>query len=369
MGAPQRPLSPSTSPPRAGTWGCPSSVSLPAVSPNPSARPLPSSGGVCSGRRGRAVPRLRCLWFGKFLLCFPLVSAGPLRGQCVRADQSRAGRQLLRGGTSSFSPCPGLPVSAGRSLSEEPAPLPCCCWLLWGGCEMPPVLLSSVATEMKTKPCQSPAPCCWPHPKSPTIPKRLPATTTLAPDPLQLLPPPRFCPLPAWGPRFFFLFFFLPLPPSPSIPLRLCNEAHCVCKVPGPLPGSGLRFVSAFKEGKRNRCRAEPGARPLLLPDHAAGSPTGDVWCLWHHMQAAILSQNTAITAAGWPSTAPCHPQGHENAGGAPVFPRDWPAWLQLSPGAVFAAHLRAAPASEREEERKGKGCPKRGQNKEGVER
>lgn len=41
------------------------------------------------------------------------------------------------------------------------------------------------------------------------------------------------------------------------------------------------------------------------------------------------------------------------------MFPWDGPARLQLSPDAVFAAHLRAAPASEREEERKG--LPKTG--------
>lgn len=258
-------------------------------------------------------------------------------------------------------PAPGSLLALGEAFPRSQLLSPAAAGCFGGGVRNAPnaPLLCRHRNEDKTmsKPC----PVLLASSKKPHHPQMGPSHHHACPRPPPVAASTSVLSPTCLGPPFLFFvfFFFLPLPPSPSIPLRLCNEAHCVCKAPGPLPGSGLRFVSAFKEGKRNRCRAEPGAQPLLLPDHAAGSPTGDVWCLWHHMQAAILSQNTAITAAGWPSTAPCHPQGHENAGGAPVFPRDGPAWLQLSPSAVFAAHLRAAPASEREEERKG--LPKTG--------
>lgn len=114
MGAPQRPLSPSTSPPRAGTWGCPSSASLPAASPNPSARPLapqpcPPRGVFAAGGADERCPG--CAACGLVNSCFVFLWF-PL----ALSEDSMCG--LIRAGpaASSSAEAPAASPPAPRSL-------------------------------------------------------------------------------------------------------------------------------------------------------------------------------------------------------------------------------------------------------------
>lgn len=263
-------------------------------------------------------------------------------------------------------PARGSLLALGEAFPRSQLLSPAAAGCFGGGCEMPPMLLSSVATEMKTKPCQSPAPCCWPHPKSPTIPKRVPATTTLAPDPLQLLPPPRFCPPPAWGPRFCIFFSSPFLLPRPS--LCDCATRRIVFAKPWDLSlalGSVLFLPSKREKGIAAELSPAPGPCCCRTTQR-------------DRLRGTFGASGTICKQPSSPKTRPSLQQGGRAL--HRVTPRDMktleepPCFPGTSqPGCSSAPARCLLPTSGQpqplRERRKGKGCPKRGQNKEGVER
>lgn len=231
------------------------------------------------------MPRPRYMWLEKFLLCFRSISAGPLRGQCVRAHRSG----------DSFQPPPlhrpqrrhqclllpwGCLFPLGEALYRTPLLSPAAAGCGGSvGVRDAPTLCSA---ETSRNPWQTPAQRSWPPPslsppgeasgKALFSPKTVPAIFLLTPDLLCLLractsaaSPPAWPP-PPQAPWVFFLPLF-PLRPS----LWNCAMEHIVSAQPGPLAlALGLSFVSAFKE--RNHCCAEPADQPRLLRDRAAGA-------------------------------------------------------------------------------------------------
>lgn len=154
-------------------------------------------------------------------------------------------------------PAFGVPVHAGRSCLEGPAPLPCCCWLqrLCGCARCPPRSALQKQAGIHGKPLPSapgllPASACRAEAARKALfsPKLVPAISPLPPDPLYLL---RACTSaaspPAWPPEPPPGCFSLPFSPL-SFPLQLCSGAHCVWEPPDLSLALGLNFVFAFKE-------------------------------------------------------------------------------------------------------------------------
>lgn len=287
----------------------------------------------------------------------------------MRADQSRAGRQLLRGGTSGFSPCPGLPVSAGRSLSEEPAPLPCCCWLLWGGVRNAPnaPLLCRHRNEDKTmsKPC----PVLLASSKKPHHPQMGPSHHHACPRPPPVAASTSVLSPTCLGPPFLFFVFFFSSPfllPRPS--LCDCATRRIVFAKPRDLSlalGSVLFLPSKREKGIAAELSPAPGPCCCRTTQR-------------DRLRGTFGASGTICKQPSSPKTRPSQQQGGRAL--HRVTPRDMktleepPCFPGTSqPGCSSAPARCLLPTSGQpqplRERRRGKGCPKRGQNKEGVER
>lgn len=208
------------------------------------------------------MPRPRYMWFDKFLLCFRSISAGPLRGQCARADRSGDACQLP-------------PLHRPQQRHQWLLLLPSGCLFALGKAVYRTQLLSPAAAgcsgsvgvrdapalcsaETSRNPWQNPAQRPWPLPglsppkrcvrKSPVLSQTSPSNFPTRPR-----PPPfaqglhlGYIPTCMAPPSPLGVF----LPPSPlGLSLWNCAMKHIVSAEPRDLSlALGLSFVSAFKE-------------------------------------------------------------------------------------------------------------------------
>lgn len=168
-------------------------------------------------------------------------------------------------------PAFGVPVHAGRSCLEDPAPLPCCCWLqrLRGCARCPPRSALQKQAGIHGKPLPSapgllPASACRAEATRKALfsPKLVPAISPLPPDPLYLL---RACTSaaspPAWPPEPPPRVFFSPLLPS-VLPFAIVQWSTLCLGAPGPLPGSRAQFCLCFQRKRETAAELSPTAGP-----------------------------------------------------------------------------------------------------------
>lgn len=348
------------------------------------------------------MPRPRYMWFDKFLLCFRSISAGPLRGQCVRADRSGDGCQLpplhhprrrhqwLLLLPSGCLLALGEAVSRTRLLSPSAA----ACGSSVGLRDVPNALLCRNKQESAANLCPALVvssqlqPAEQRHPEKPCSP----------PNQSQQFPHSPLIPSARSGlpPQLHPHLHGPPEPPgcsSPpfSSPFAVAQWSTWWLGAPGTSPWLSGSVLSLPSKGERETAaELSPTAAPGCCRTVQRERGKGDGWCLGgggeglypsHRspfgdalctptlcplccLQATVLSAATCKHAARASRRLrdTGQPRGCENAGDVPEFPWEEPGWLRLSPKCGVCCPPRERPGEE-------KGCPKQGQANYGAER